>query len=147
MIEFSTNQADENNQYTKRAGAYGVIKNDDNQIAVAKVDTRYFLPGGGIESGESLEECLKRECLEEIGAEISVLDNFARGNCYFFSTLRNIHMESLGHFFTCQIDRILDIETEESHELVWLDIEQAIKLLYLDNQKEAVRILREKNKY
>lgn len=145
MIEFSTNQADENKQYVKRLGAYGIIINDDNQIAVAKVDKRYFLPGGGVEGGESLEECLRRECLEEIGAEISIIDNFARGNCYFYSTTRNAHMESLGHFFTCKIDRLLDIESEESHELVWLDIDQAIKLLYLDNQKEAVRIIKRTN--
>ena len=145
MIEFSTNQSDKNRQYVRRPGAYGIIRNDDNQIAVAKVDTRYFLPGGGVEGGESLEECLKRECLEEIGAEISVLDNFARGNCYFYSTTRNAHMESLGHFFTCQIDKILDIESEESHELVWLDMDQAVKLLYLDNQKEAVRIIKRTN--
>lgn len=32
----------------------------------------YTLPGGKQEPGESLEEALKRECLEEIGAEITV---------------------------------------------------------------------------
>jgi len=66
MITFSTNQPDKNKQYTKRPGAYGIIENDDGLIAVIKTKTGYFLPGGGIEENESPEECLARECLEEI---------------------------------------------------------------------------------
>lgn len=142
MIEFSINQPDEDKQYTKRPGAYGVIENDNNLIAIVKTKTGYFLPGGGIENAESLVECLKRECLEEIGCEISVLENFAQGNYYFYSTTSNINMESIGYFFTCQIDKFLDVVIEDDHELIWLDTEEAILLLYLDNQKEAVRIFK-----
>ncbi len=34
----------------------------------------YTLPGGGQEHGETIEEAVKRECLEETGAEINVIN-------------------------------------------------------------------------
>lgn len=73
MIKFSTNKPEKDKEYIKRPGAYGVIKNVDGLVAIIKTKTGYFLPGGGIEKDESPVECLKRECLEEIGAEIMIL--------------------------------------------------------------------------
>ncbi|MCB1772172.1 MAG: NUDIX domain-containing protein [Gammaproteobacteria bacterium] len=35
---------------------------------------RYALPGGGQDPGESLHDALQRECREEIGTEVAVLD-------------------------------------------------------------------------
>lgn len=140
MIEFSTNKPDKNKNYTKRIGAYGIIVNDEGLIALVKTKTGYFLPGGGVEGIESPEECLKRECLEEIGVEVSVIDNFARGNYFFYSPNLNINMESVGIFFTCKIEKYLDVMTESDHELVWLGAEQAADLMYLDNQRESLRI-------
>ena len=33
-------------------------------------------PGGGLEFGEGLIDCLKRECMEEFGQEVEVLEHF-----------------------------------------------------------------------
>lgn len=142
MINFSTNQPDADKQYIKRPGAYGIFRNASGLIAIIKARTGYFLPGGGIEDGESPEECLIRECLEEIGAEVSMLEKFAMGNYFFYSTTIKRDMESIGHFFTGKIDKFLDIISEDDHELFWLELDEAIKLLYLDNQREAVRIFK-----
>lgn len=142
MIEFAINQPDKNKEYFKRPGAYGIIKDASGLMAVVKTKTGHFLPGGGIEKGESPIECLKRECLEEIGAEVSVLDNFAYGTFCFYSTTLNIDMESQGHFFVCEINKFLKTKTEDDHELVWLQLEEVIPLLYLDNQREAVKIFK-----
>ena len=140
MVKFSINKPDKNKRYTQRIGAYAVITNNENLIAIVKTETGYFLPGGGIEEDESLDECLKRECLEELGMDILIINKFAQGNYYFHSTTFNVDMESLGNFFTCKINNYLDIKTEVDHELVWFRPEKAIKLLYLDNQKESLRI-------
>jgi len=145
MIELLINQPEKDKKYIKRPGAYGIIKNVDNLIAVVKIKTGFFLPGGGIEDGESPDECLRRECLEEIGATISTLNNFAYGNYYFHSITLNTDIESEGYFFTCKIDKFLEIETEIDHELVWMEPEKAILSLYLDNQREAVRIFKTQN--
>lgn len=141
MLSFSSNQAEEGKQYTQRPGAYALIKNPDGQIAIVLTGKRYFLPGGGIEAEESPEVCLKRECLEEIAADINIKEKFAEINCYFYSTTRDINMESIGHFFICQITTFADVKTEADHKLIWLSSDDAIKSLYLSNQQEALRLL------
>lgn len=56
----------------ERIGAYGIGFSKEGKIPVimkslADGNKRYYLLGGGIENGETQEECLKRECLEEVG--------------------------------------------------------------------------------
>lgn len=45
-------------------------------------DGRWELPGGTMEPGESYFECLRREMLEELGAEISNFEVFGHFYCY-----------------------------------------------------------------
>ena len=62
--------------YRDRAGAYAVILDDRGNAALVEApaaggpERGLFLPGGGIEPEETPEECLRRECLEELGREI-----------------------------------------------------------------------------
>jgi 8-oxo-dGTP diphosphatase len=145
ITKFSTNQPDARKQYLQRPGAYAIIKNQDGLIAIVKTKTGYFLPGGGMEKNETQEECLKRECLEEIGAEISITNFFAEGNYYFHSTTLNIDMESIGYFFNCEIIKYKKTNIEDGHELLWMDTKTAIELMYLANQKEAIKIFYQTN--
>lgn len=145
MTNFSINQPDKNKKYFQRIGAYGFIINNDNLLALVKTKTGYFLPGGGIENNETLEDCLIRECYEEIGFEIKIIKKICSGNYFFYSTNLKKDMESIGHFYKCKINNILDIKTEDDHELVWLTLNDSIKLLYLENQKEAIRLFLKSN--
>ena len=57
---------------------YGFIINDDNEILIADefhYDTfmRKF-PGGGLEHGEGIVACLRRELKEELGFDLTILD-------------------------------------------------------------------------
>ncbi|HET6226956.1 MAG TPA: NUDIX hydrolase [Bacteroidia bacterium] len=60
--------------------AYGIWINEKNQVLVAdelvKQSWITKFPGGGLEFGEGLIDCIKREFMEELNLRIEVLDHF-----------------------------------------------------------------------
>ncbi|MGE9313255.1 NUDIX domain-containing protein [Niabella sp. CJ426] len=60
---------------------YGVLLNDKKQVLVS--DERIYynnqevtkFPGGGLELGEGTRDCIIRECKEEIGIDVEVVDH------------------------------------------------------------------------
>lgn len=79
----------ENNiDYTKRNGAYAIIKMGENKIAIAKENDEYFFLGGGIEQGESEQEALEREIIEETGYTLKNIEYFDTVKSYEYSEQR-----------------------------------------------------------
>lgn len=77
-----------------------IIIKDEKLLTIkrSKKDLVYFVfPGGGVEQGEDLETAMKRECKEELGVDIEIIENFTskrfdRGD-----------VEQLEHFYFCNI--------------------------------------------
>lgn len=63
---------------TIRNGARAIIINDGRMLLTENTDDDgnlyYLIPGGGQNHNETITDALKRECMEEIGAEIEVGD-------------------------------------------------------------------------
>ena len=61
-----------------RNGARAVIVRDGKILLLRKKDEvkgeRFALPGGSQEEGETLQQALSRECLEEIGTDVVIRD-------------------------------------------------------------------------
>lgn len=125
--------------YKKRIASYGLLLDENEKIGVIKTSTGYFLPGGGLEENETLEECLIREFKEEASIEVKVNNKESEITYYFYSTTLNEHMESVGHFYKCSYEKKLELKCEDDHELIWLELDVASNILFLENQKKAVR--------
>lgn len=61
--------------WDRRKSARAVVFDKENNVGILYVHSYEFpkLPGGEVEKGESLEQALCRECLEEIGCEIEII--------------------------------------------------------------------------
>ncbi len=61
----------------EKVGSYGIIQNNEGKFLIqySKRVDEYWLPGGTVEDGESLEQALEREVVEETG-----FSDFVNGN-------------------------------------------------------------------
>ena len=60
--------------WAKRRGRVSLVVVLDNRFAIGRIPPSgfWFLPGGGIEEDESIEQAAKREAQEELGLEIEI---------------------------------------------------------------------------
>ena len=99
--------------YRIRLGAY-LIAVSGAQIASIRTPKGFFLPGGGVEPGETHEACILRECLEETGFLVQVGELLGSAE------------------FVCA-------PVELDHTLVWLPCEKAAEQMKVEQQAWAVR--------
>ncbi len=137
----------DNIQYIERSAVYGVVINNEGEVAVIKTPTGFFLVGGGIENSETHVECLEREFLEETGYEVEVEKFIGRASLYH-TTRVNQYMRGTGYFYTVSLKCKTSCKTEKDHELLWLKADECIKGLFLEHQSWAVsKSLRLSGKY
>ncbi len=93
-----------------RSAARAVIICDGRLLATKMRDARgvyYILPGGGQRPGETLEETVRRECLEEAGVKVRVVRLlYVReyiGKNHDFSK-RHASFHQLEHVFLCEVE-------------------------------------------
>jgi mutator protein MutT len=59
-------------------GVRAIVTNDKNEILLVKhtYQNYWFLPGGGVDKGETFEQAIKRELVEETGYEADLIELF-----------------------------------------------------------------------
>ena len=82
---------------TPRKGVRAILKHADTYVIIhnQSIDL-YTLPGGGVEPGESFEEALKREVLEETGYHIQTIEKTLTLKEYFYDSIWE------HHFYYCE---------------------------------------------
>lgn len=128
----------ENEVYHDRQAAYVVLLDGDKIAAVKTSSGKLFLPGGKIEAGESLEDCVVRECLEEMGSKVTVKQYFAIGERYFYHEAGGRYSHAIGHFFFSDEYERVCAPIERDSELLWLSYDEAILSLYHPHHRWAV---------
>jgi len=89
-------------RYVKRPGAYALIVRDDRLLMVDE-NSGWFLPGGGLEEGESFAEALRREMLEETGYRIDAPIELTRVRQYALSQSEHVGWEKDCHIFKARL--------------------------------------------
>lgn len=112
---------------TREAGR-GIVVEDNKILLTHELNTGvYMSPGGGLEDGETLEECCVRELREEAGVEVKPVRQFLRINEYCPECLY------VSNYFICEkigecSQSLTDIEVEHGAVPEWVEIEKALEL-------------------
>jgi 8-oxo-dGTP diphosphatase len=107
------------------------------ELGLIQSNDHYFLLGGGIEEGESPEECLKREALEEIGYAIQ-LNQYLGEAKQFFISRKGLPLLSDGYFYSVRLLQNVQQPIENDHFLKWVDAHACKSLLFHEHQAWAV---------
>jgi len=126
-------------RYKKRITVKAVVRNEIGQFAFVtnSVHKRYLLAGGGAGNGD-LEGEVKRECIEEIGYEVSIVREI--GRIHEFRNKDCQEYETVCFLAKSKNKIYLDTRTEDEKKnnltVVWLSDEEA--RIILDKQVKMV---------
>ena len=119
--------------YDVREAARAVVFDTEVKIALLHVskENYYKLPGGGLEADEEIIFALERECKEEIGCEIEVINEI--GSIIEYRKIFNLKQTSFCYLAKLKgekgVSNFTDNEKEKGFEPVWLTYDEAIKAL------------------
>lgn len=111
-----------------RVGCRGIVIKDSGMLTSHEVNTDYYLiPGGGLESGETPEECCIREICEETGYLVTPIFHFLTINEYYEE------YKFISHYFLCNIIGTAEqnlTESEIQRGLIpeWVNTEKLLEL-------------------
>ena len=124
-------------KYSFRETCFGIVR-CENKILVVNKNNQYSLVGGGIESSETFEECLKREFLEESGYTVTNIKELVCIDCYWLAAGK-YPMLSKANIFEVNVDLNNKQDALESGCVAeWIDLEECINLLSLPYHKKAI---------
>ena len=116
-------------QYTKvREACRGILIQNDKILLTYEVNTdQWFIPGGGLENNESLQECCVRELTEETGCVVEPKEQYLTINEYYEDWL------FISYFFICdyvgETKRALtERELDAGLEPRWISLDEAIEI-------------------
>jgi 8-oxo-dGTP diphosphatase len=125
-----------------RETCFGIVAKG-RELLLVKKNNQYSLIGGGIENGESFEECLRREFLEESGYAINHIEELVCIDCFWLAA-NKYPMESRANIFIvdiCANGKI--IPSEEGCSVEWVNIENVLNCLPLPYHKKAIEYFKE----
>ena len=124
--------------YYHRPGAY-LLAVEEGLLALAETPKGWFLPGGGLEPGESHTACICRECAEELGRDARVDGYLGCAQAYMLHPELS-YFHPIYYFYTGRLGALLGQPTEPDHTLVLVPVEQAAEKLYLEAQRWAASV-------
>ncbi len=107
-------------EYTHFVSIAGLVRNSRGQIILVNSPRRgWEYPGGMVESGESLQDALHREIMEESGVMVRVIG--------FFGASKNIQKDIVNLDFLCEYVSGALRTSAESTDVAWFSPEDALE--------------------
>lgn len=147
---------DKKGKWHRHWGIYGICTKNNSILAIKKnggpYTGQYDLPGGSLENPESLEECLKREFLEETGFNINIEKFFS---CYDFKVnspyngyeythhIAIMYIVSIESINTTILDEYVNNDENDSVGIEWIDIDEIDNLKVSPLLQRAIKRIRE----
>lgn len=127
-------------EYVKREGVYAVIPDASGKriLTLAAPNGAVFLPGGGIEAGETDEQTLARELLEEFGVTATVQGGLGRAAEYFYSHHRETAFYHPATFYAASDLKVVAAPLEDFNVLMMMPISVALAQLKRPTHRYAV---------
>ncbi|HXH92676.1 MAG TPA: NUDIX domain-containing protein [Thermoanaerobaculia bacterium] len=122
-----------------RPSAYALIENDRGQFAIVRTKEGTYLPGGGIDAGETPGEAVIRETLEECGLSVRIGSLIAEAVQFAWSEAEETYFEKRSTFVDAEVLGPDTSRLEADHEVLWVDAETACTMLTHESHAWAVR--------
>ncbi|MFK7780582.1 MAG: NUDIX hydrolase [Candidatus Gracilibacteria bacterium] len=125
-----------------RISAKALIYNEKGEFLLCKEDNgTWDFPGGGLDHGEGIDICLKRELKEEMGLTVTSINNKPK---YFITANKPISKTRpwiANIFYEVKVKDLNFIQSDECVEIGFFDIKMAGKLDTLINVKEFLKVI------
>lgn len=125
--------------YQYKQSVYGIAY-DQRQQTFLTVETKWnnlLLPGGGVERGETPEQALYRELLEETGFTIRIDALIGRAEQYLMAPSGEAILNDAS-FFEIRLLKQIQVSREPDHRLFWQPL-QSVNELFHAHQAWGVR--------
>lgn len=138
-------------QLTFRPSAYGVLI-EEGKVLLSPQWDGYDIPGGAMETDETIEQCLEREFFEETGLRVKKKELLiCKGDFFIHPTSKKPFNTILMYYLVGKIGGEINVENfDESEknyikEAQWVDI-SSIKGLKFYNPIDNVELIRKAQK-
>lgn len=129
---------DQSVYYKPRPGAYAVVRDAEGRFAIVGERGRCFLPGGGIDAGESAEQALLREIREECGCHAKIVGSLGEAIQYSWNESEG-HLAVHATYFAAEFAETMGEPCEAGCKLLWMTAEEAADHLFRESDVWMLR--------